>query len=331
MNRTTRLSARLESFGTPPALRVIEEPLPSPAPGQLLLQMLAAPINPADINILEGKYGELPDLPAYVGNEGVGKVLAIGEGVTGWQISDLALPMCRGTWQSHLLTNASDAIALPTSLDTNQASMLTVNPATAFLLLKEIVPLTPGEWIIQNAANSGVGQCVIQIAKQLGLHVISIVRREELVEPLRTLGSDEVLLDSADLKSAIPSICGKNRPRLGLNSVGGQSALDLANCLANGGTLVTFGAMSRQPLKIPNGLLIFRDIRFIGFWLTRWLKTASREQKQTLYSQLAQWASEGKLYQPVATTYPLQDVFTAIEAAQAERRNGKILLTLSLP
>lgn len=322
------LSALLEAFGQPPTLAVKELPRPEPADGQLLVRMLHAPINPADINVLEGKYGQLPQLPAVVGNEGVGRVEAVGEGVTDWKVGDLLLPMCRGTWCRYLVVDAAQAVPLPAGIDPEQAAMLTVNPATALLLLEILSPRAEGDWVVQNASNSGVGRSVIQIARLLGLRTINVVRRPELVPELQALGGDLVVLEEDDLRQTVKETCGKNRPRLGLNAVGGPSALNLANVLADGGRLVTFGGMGKQPLKVPIGQLIFRDLAYVGFWLTRWQAKASREEIRETYGRLAGWVVEGKLTQPVDRKFALADLPAALEAAASDRRPGKILLDL---
>lgn len=322
------LSAVLKEFTVPAAIEVEARESLEVGEGQLLLGMCAAPINPADLNVLEGKYGELPELPAVVGNEGVGRVLAVGAGVEGFAEGDLVLPMQRGTWTQRMVVMAEGAIRLPAGMDEKQAAMLSVNPATALRLLRSVVELGQGDWVLQNAANSGVGRSVIQLAKVLGYRTISVVRRVELVEELRALGGDVVLLEEEDLKAAVKENCGKARPKLALNSVGGTSAVNLANGLANGGTLVTFGAMGRQPVKVPNAMLIFRDLRFTGFWLTRWVKGASKEEKQALYDELAGYVCEGRLSQPVAGVYPLRELASALEAAAGERRGGKVMLDL---
>ncbi len=325
----THLSAVLKEFTAPAAISVEEKQTEQPAGGQLLLAMSAAPINPADLNVLEGKYGELPELPAVVGNEGAGRVLAVGEGVEGFSVGDLVLPMQRGTWTQRMLVPAESAIRLPASIDEKQAAMLSVNPATALRLLRTVTELKEGDWVLQNAANSGVGRSVILLSKILGFKTLSVVRREDAAVELRELGGDAVILEEDDLREAVKANCGKNRPKLGLNSVGGTSAVNLANGLANGGTLVTFGAMGRQPVKIPNAMLIFRDLRFTGFWLTRWVKGAPQAEKQALYQELAGYVCEGRLRQPVAGVYPLRELAKALDAAAAERRGGKVLLDLS--
>jgi trans-2-enoyl-CoA reductase len=328
MSLAPRPALVLTEFANPPALHVEEQAPTPPGPGELLLAMSHAPINPADLNILEGKYGELPELPAAVGNEGVGEVVEVGPGVQDFAPGDLVLPMQRGTWKGWMTVPAEKAILLPPGLDPEQASMLTVNPPTAWQLLHSIVPLEPGNWVVQNAANSGVGRAVIQIAAALGWRTISIVRRPELVDELRALGGDAVLLEEDDLRVRVKELCGAAKPRLALNAVGGASALNLANALAPGGTLVTFGAMGRQPLKIPNGLLIFRDLRFTGFWLTRWMKAASTAQKQEMFAKLSAMVLRGELRQPVAAKFSLHDWEKALAAAGAERREGKVLFAL---
>lgn len=321
-------AAVLTDFGPPSQISVVDGPVPTLDPGQLLVRMLQAPINPADLNVIEGKYGQLPKLPAVVGNEGVGRVEGLGAEVEGWKEGDLLIPMCRGTWCRYLCVEARMAIPLPPEIPLSQAAMLTVNPATALLLLEHLAPLRPGEWVMQNAANSGVGRCVIQIARLLGLRTINLVRRPELLAELTALGADGVLLEEEDVKLRVRELCGKERPRLGLNAVGGSSALSVANSLADGGQLVTFGGMSKQPLKVPIGQLIFRDLRYVGFWLTRWLARASPNEARELYTKLAQWVVDGKLLQPVDQIFPLAELSSALAAAATDKRPGKILLEL---
>ncbi len=136
--------------------------------------------------------------------------------------------------------------------------------------------------MVQNAANSAVGRSVIQIARARGLKTLNVVRRPELIDELKALGADVVVTEDTDLRTSVEELCGGSRPRLALNAVGGASALNLANALADRGTHVTYGAMGRQPLKIPNGLLIFREITFrgsgcgTGATTRRWLRRKRR-------------------------------------------------------
>ena len=324
------IAARLHQFGKPADSLTVEEiERPAPGPEEVVLEMLAAPINPADLNVIEGTYGDLPELPATIGNEGVGRIAAVGSGVTELRPGELVLPMTFGTWCRQMIVPARNVIPLPDGLDVFQAAMLTVNPATAWRLLHDFVKLEPGDWIVQNAANSGVGRGVIQLARALGWKTLSVVRRPELVDELKTAGGTVVVTEDCDLRKELKSLCGGEKPRLALNAVGGPSALNIANALAPGGTMVTFGAMSKLPLKIPNGLLIFKGLKFEGFWLNRWRKNVPRATLLETYSALADHLKGGTLFTPVHQKFPLSRVVEAVNAAGTEQRGGKVLLDLS--
>lgn len=322
-------AAQLTAFGrASEVLRVADFPKPEPGHGELLLEMLAAVINPADLNVIDGKYGELPELPAIIGNEGVGRVASLGPGVTGFAVGDLVLPMRSGAWCEYLIAEADEVIRLPSLLDPFQAAMLMINPTTAWEMLGQFVDLHHDDWIVQNAANSAVGRCVIQLAKLRGIKTLNVVRRAEVIDELKALGADAVVTEDCDLREEVTRLCGGSRPILALNAVGGASALNLANALEDGGTLVTYGAMGRQPLKIPNGLLIFRRLTFTGFWLREWKRTAQPTEKQTTLFHLAELVIEGKLVQPIHRVYSLTELADAVAEAAREARSGKVLLDL---
>lgn len=323
------LACRLFAFGEkPPAVRVESIPSAAPAPGEVAIRMLSAPINPADLNVIEGTYGELPLLPATIGNEGAGEILALGPGVENLRIGQKVLPLAFGTWTSELVIPAKNAIPLPENIDIHQAAMLAVNPATAWRLLHDFAPLQPGDWIVQNAANSGVGRAVIQLARHLGFRTLNVVRRPELLEELRALGGDVVVTEETDLRREARQLCGGALPKLALNAVGGASALNLANALAPCSSQVTIGAMARQPLKIPNGLLIFQSLAFRGFWLRRWKESAPAAEIAATYATLADLQHRGILHTPIHQIFALSEVSAALSAASLDKRSGKILLDL---
>ena len=294
-----------------------------------MLDMLAAPINPADLNVIEGTYGDLPPLPATIGNEGVGRVAAVGPAVRDLRPGQMVLPMAFGTWCEKMVVPAAGVVPLPDGLDRFQAAMLTVNPATAWRMLHDFVALSPGDWIVQNAANSGVGRGVIQLARALGWKTLNVVRRESLADELLAAGADVVVTEECDLRKEWKNLCGGARPKLALNAVGGQSALNIANALAGGSTVVTYGAMSKQALKIPNGLLIFQGLSFRGFWLNRWRKLAGAAEKREMYSLLAGHVRSGALSTPVHAAFPLAKISDAVSVAAQESRAGKVLLDIS--
>jgi trans-2-enoyl-CoA reductase len=300
-----------------------------PGRGEALVRMLYAPINPADINLIEGTYATRPPLPAVPGGEGLGMIERVGPDVSGLRAGDRVLmPAGMGSWREYAVVPALELIRVAPDLPEQQAAMLRVNPATAYRMLHDFVELEPGEWIVQNAANSGVGRSAIQIAKAKGWRTLNVVRRPELIEELRAAGADVVLVESADLSEQIVEAADRAPIRLALNAVGGERALRLASCLARSGTLVTYGAMSRQPIRIPNGLLIFKDLRVRGFWVTQWYREASPEARQAMIEELATWVKSERLFTPIDRLFSLEEATVALARAMESRRAGKVLFRM---
>ncbi len=323
------LAARIHGFGKAADVLTLDDlVLPPPAPGEVRLEMLAAPINPADLNVIAGTYGQLPALPSIPGNEGVGRVAATGAHVTTLHPGDLVAPLDTGSWCQARNLPAERTILLPAGIDPQQAAMLTINPPTAYALLHDFTPLSPGDWIVQNAANSGVGRCVIQLARRLGLRTLNVVRRPELIDELIALGADHVVTEEFDLRRDGRDLMGGASARLALNAVGGASALNLANALAPNSPLVTYGAMGRQPLKIPNSLVIFGGLSLHGFWLRRWFQQKPLSEQHRVFGLLAAMLRDGSLRVPVHRTFALADIHPALTEAALERRAGKVLLDL---
>ncbi|MDB6151654.1 MAG: Alcohol dehydrogenase zinc-binding domain protein [Chthoniobacteraceae bacterium] len=318
------------AHGAPSSVAHLEEiELPPLQPNQVRVRVLFAPINPADLNAIEGTYPIRPSSwPAVPGGEGAGIVEEAGSEVTALEPGKLVLlPRAAGSWCEQTIVPADSVVAVPRGIPPEQAAMLRVNPATAMRMLLDFVDLQPGEWIIQNAANSAVGRAVIQIAHARGLKTLNVVRRPELINELKSAGADAVLLEGDTLDENIQAATGGAPVRLGLNSVGGESALRLANVLAEGGTIVTFGAMGRQPLRIPNGLLIFNDLRWRGFWVSRWYEKASADARSAMFGELFALAQRGVVRSPVEKIYPLEEIGAALARVQEGGRAGKILLS----
>jgi mitochondrial enoyl-[acyl-carrier protein] reductase / trans-2-enoyl-CoA reductase len=288
--------------------------------------MRAAPINPADLNQVEGKYPVRAELPATPGFEGAGIVADVGLEVKSLTSGTLViLPHNVGTWRDAVAVKADELVVVPEGIKPVQAAMLKINPMTAWRLLHDYVDLARGDWLIQNAANSAAGRAVIQIARELGYKTVNVVRRSELIGELRAEGGDVVLVDSENLRHEVEDALGGPPIRLGLNAVGGESALRLANCLAPDSTLVTYGAMSLQPLKIPNGLLIFKDLRFRGIWINKWYDNATPAQRMEAFQHLFEMAKRGLLQTKVEKAYPLSEAKTAVAHAARGQRSGKII------
>ena len=309
-------------------IRAVPLELPPPAAGQALVAMLASPINPSNLLTLTGEYGVLPPLPAIGGSEGVGRIAALGDGVEGLTLGQLVLlPRGGGTWVTHLLAEGDSLMPLPEGADPLQMAMLTVNPPTASLMLGEFVSMAAGDWVIQNVANSGVGGYLMQLARRRGLRTVNLVRRESAIASTKAQGGDVVLVDGEDIARRVNEATGGAPMRLGIDAVGGSATDRLAQCLAEGGTLVSYGMMSGEPCRVAPSSFIFRDITLRGFWLVKWFRTASRDVQRALYSELAQLVASGALSARIAASYPVDKIQEAVAAANAGERDGKILVT----
>jgi trans-2-enoyl-CoA reductase len=229
-------------------------------------------------------------------------------------------------WREEGIWSIESLIAVPAGIDARRACVLRVNAPTAWCLLHSFADLMPGDWIAQNAATSAVGRAVIQIAQTKGWKTLNLVRRPEAADELRALGADAVVVDGPETADEALAILGGAKPKLGLNAVGGVSATRLASLLGERATLVTYGAMSKEALKIPNGFLIFRDLDFRGFWLTRWLRTASQSERDAVFDGVFRLASRGCFAPHVAAEFPLAEVASAV--ARAGEGGGKVLLRL---
>lgn len=322
--------AQFETFG-PPAetVHLADVTVESPSEDDVLVEMHYSPINPADLNFAEGTYGVRPQLPAVPGNEGAGIVLKVGEEVDYVKPGDKVLLFSTGNWRSHRLVPDCDLLRLPPDIDLQQAAMLKVNPFTAWTMLHHFTRLSEGSPVLQNAANSGVGRSVIQIAREIGLKTVNMVRREELFPELTQIGATEVLLDEEASYEQVRTRW--DNIQLGLNAVGGDSALRVASCLQSDGWMITFGAMGRRPLKIPNSFLIFRNLHLTGFWLNRWMLTADLAQLRRIGEQLAAYSLAGKLVQPIEAVVPFSKIGEAIVQGGQSSRKGKVLVDLRDP
>jgi trans-2-enoyl-CoA reductase len=257
-------------------------------------------LNPADVNQIQGVYPSKPPFQtmlgtvepsAVAGNEGAFEVIATGSNVKNLAKGDWVVmkQTGQGTWRTHAQLDESQVIKIENKegLSPLQVSTVSVNPVTAYRMIKDFCDwdwMRAGEeWLVQNGANSGVGRAAIQLAREWGIKTINVVRERKtpeetdaLKKELYDLGANAVVTESELLSGEFKNMVneftrqGKEPIRLALNCVGGKSATALAKTLAPGSHLVTYGAMSKQPVALPSGLLIFKNLVFYGFWVSRW-------------------------------------------------------------
>ncbi len=218
------LKAQFSSFGTPE--KVIEcvndGNLLHPSEDEVLIDVLAFPINPADILTLEGKYAIKPSLPSKLGAECIGQVKIVGKKIKNFSEGDIVIPLDRDNWVQQKIVKEENLVHIKGNSNILQASMLKVNPATAYLMLNNYVKLSKGDWIIQNASNSAVGSYLIALAKSYGIKTINVIRRKGLDRKLKSLGADLVI--PYNKLNDVESIERKNI-KLAIDAVGGREVL----------------------------------------------------------------------------------------------------------
>ncbi|XP_035991159.1 enoyl-[acyl-carrier-protein] reductase, mitochondrial isoform X1 [Fundulus heteroclitus] len=320
--------------------RVVElEDVPVPQTGEkdVLVKLLASPINPSDINMIQGTYAILPDLPAVGGNEGVAQVLEVGSQVKSLKPGDWVIPRDAGLgmWRTEAVLAEDDVISVPNGIPLLSAATLGVNPCTAFRMLSDFEDLKPGDSVIQNAANSGVGQAVIQIAAARGINTINVIRDRpdftQLCDRLKAIGASHVIKEESLRRPEMKELfktCSK--PKLALNGVGGKSATELLRHLQVGGSMVTYGGMSKQPVTVPVSALIFKNVKVCGFWVTQWKRDHSHDGRafRAMVDDLCSLIQKGKLTAPACTEVCLQDYEKALGAALQPFTSSKQVLIM---
>ncbi|HSF06296.1 MAG TPA: zinc-dependent alcohol dehydrogenase family protein [Methylomirabilota bacterium] len=326
-------AALLERYGQPEeVVRCAEVPdVGAPDAGEVVFDVLAFPINPADIGMCKGSYRLRPPLPATPGAECVGRVTAVGSGVTHVKPGDLVINLARENWAQRRRVKGDDVIAVPANLPLRQAAMLRINPATALLLLSDVVELKPGDWVIQNVANSAVGRLVIRLAGLRGLRTMNVVRRQALFAELKALGAEACAVDGLDLAETVKTQTGGAPIRLGLDAVSGQATARLSACVAEGGTVCNYGSITGEdPVMLRSGL-VFGGQRLVGFMLGRALAARSLAEVRRIYADLGRQVLDGTLSAPVEKVYPIEEIKTALAHAQRGERGGKILVAPNGP
>lgn len=294
----------------------------------VLVKTLGFPINPSDINQVQGVYPSQPEKttqlgteqPSAVGgNEGLFEVVKVGSAVQGFSEGDWAIPTSVnfGTWRTYAEGTEKQFLKVPNpeqskangkkqGLTIAQAATLSVNPLTAYLMLTHYVKLTPGkDWFIQNGGNSAVGRFASQMARLLGFRSISVIRDrpefDQLANELKTVhGATQVITEeqnnsrefSAEVKKWQKESGGQIK--LALNCVGGKSSTGVARKLAPNGLMLTYGGMSYQPVILPTSLHIFKNVTSAGFWVTELLKGNPSLKRETV-DRVVEWYENGEL------------------------------------
>lgn len=319
----------IEEFGEPTGvLAVRERPAPEPGPGQVRIAMTLAPIHNHDLAIVRGVYGYRPPLPAIPGTEAVGRVDAVGPDVTGVEVGQrVSVSGIQGAWAEYFLADAAQVVPVPEAVSDETAAQLLAMPLSALMLLEDL-NVQPGQWIAVNAANGAVGRLLNVLARQRGINVLNLVRGPASAKALRELDFEPVVDTSSDdwVAQAKEASGGEGVARA-VDQVGGPASNDLLSLLGSRGELISFGALSGQPMSINPGPMIFKQAVVKGFWGSKRAEEIGGEQRRKLIGELVDAAARGVLRLEVETAYPLESAADAAAATERPGRNAKIALS----
>ncbi|KQR53489.1 hypothetical protein ASF88_00975 [Leifsonia sp. Leaf336] len=317
-----------DEFGDPArVLKVEERPLPEPGAKQVRVRTVLSPIHNHDLWTIRGTYGFKPTLPAGAGTEAVGIVDALGEGVEGLSVGQRVVTGGTfGVWAEAFVAPAGALIPVPDGLSDEVASQLVAMPFSALSLL-DFLEVKPGEVVLQNAANGAVGRLAAQFALERGEKVIGLVRRRHDVDELTAQGIPNLVATSDDdWRDRVRALADGAPIAAAVDSVGGESSGDLLSLLAENGTLVSFGAMGSDGMRLSSGDLIFKQATVKGFWGSKVNAAMAPAKRGELFGELIRAASTGAITLPVEGVFGFDQVREAVEVAARSGRTGKVLL-----
>jgi NADPH:quinone reductase-like Zn-dependent oxidoreductase len=311
--------------------------VPEPGPGQVRIRVAAAPVEASDLHTIRGRYGFTPQFPAVPGIESVGQVDEMGSGTTGLSVGQRVVTVgITGTWQEFIVADADRVLPVPESMSNSTAAQLLSNPLTAVILTSEELDVRPGEWLLQTAAGSTVGQLVIQLGKHVGFETINVVRRRSAVDDIVAMGGTAVICtEDEDLGERVVELAGPGGVSKAIDCVSGQVGADVSRALAPHGELIVYGALSTHRQTDPAKLtipifarsLIYDTKTVRGFWLFRWFTETQKDRLRAVIDRTMTLVDSDTLRVPEGQPIPVERFGEAVVLAEAPEHGGKPLLT----
>ncbi len=323
-----------ESFGNPDeVLRIQNVPEPHPGPGEVRVRMILSPVNPSDLLVVRGRYGVLPTLPSTPGFEGVGVVDEVGSGLLGRLVKGKRVTVINGAggnWAEYAVIPARQARPVPDDIPDDQAATYFVNPATVLAMIRHVLKVRRGEWLLQSAAGSALGRMIIKLGRHDGFKTLNVVRRHAAIDELKALGGDAVISsEDGPIDEQVRRIVGSNGVRHAIDPVGGETGTAVFRSLADDGRLLLYGTLSGEPIQIDPRLMISGRRIVEGFWLGYWMRQRSIPGALMHFREIAKLIRQGVLNSEIGEVFPLDRIGDAAQQAETTGRHGKVLLQIS--
>jgi NADPH:quinone reductase len=337
---------RFSHHGEPKAvLSVADQPLQEPGTNEVRVRVLLSPVNPSDLLYVRGHYsGVTAAFPARVGFEGVGIVDAVGPGVNHVAVGQrvFALNERGGNWSEYAVIPAATAIPAPVGICDEQVASFLINPASAILMLRHVLAVPRGEWLVQSAAGSELGRMIIRLAKRDGIRTLNVVRRRAAVAELEALGADAVIVSTErPIDEQVRRIVGPQGVRYAIDPVTGQTGTEIYRALSEDGRMLVYGSLTGEPIRVgedPRFTLSGRrtiEVYWLGYWLPRLDESgfypSGTPAAAQLMDEIANLIRQGVLDTAAGSKYPLHEIHAAVAEAESVGRDGKVLIAPGYP
>lgn len=311
-----------------PWLELADIAVPTPGPGQVLVEVGLANINPSDLHFIKGEYGIARVKGAPAGFEAMGRVVATGEGaerLAGRRVGFIG--DVSGAWAQYSLASAASVVPVADGVRDEDAAALFVNPMTAIAMFAE-VKKCEGKAFVMTAAASQLCKLIAGLARDEGYEAIAVVRRQEHVSVLKEHGAAHVLVSTdPDYRKQAAAVIRETKPRIMLDAVADQLAADLFFAMPSRARWVIYGKLSAEnPVLTQAGQFVFLEKRIEGFWLTKWLRTAPREEVMAAGALVQQRFASGAWKTDVAEIVPLDLAHALLPKAFSGANHGKVML-----
>ena len=340
-------------------LKLADVEKPTPGPGQVLVKMRYSAINPSDFNFIRGDYQSalarlmwnknIPEnaaehqlafepsgqvvharTPYILGGEGVGTVESNGGGflakrLMGKRVAINAGPPM-GTWQQYTVVDATRAVVVPSELDDQQAAMFLINPLSSYAMVKDVLDVQSGRWLMLSGAGSALSQMVIRMAQLYGFNIIAVVRSGHKTKQLKNLGANVVIeTDSMDLIDEVHEATRGAGVDYVMDCIGGELLEQMQRCVTLNGHILVYGTLSGPSCTMYSRDLMMPCARISGFFAGNWLAQKTLLQKVMILRNVARLAKAGIFNTQVDEVYALNEYKQALEAASQSGRDGKVL------
>jgi NADPH:quinone reductase len=332
---------RFDHYGEPAeVLTVTEQAVPQPGAGQVRVKMRLSPINPSDLLYVRGHYsGVTPHFPSGAGFEGVAVIDAVGPDVEGLSIGQrvFARNSPGGNWAQYAVVPAEKAWPVPDDIDDEQIASFLINPATAILMVRHLLAVPRGQWLLQSAASSELGRMIIRLAKHDGIRTINVVRRREAVQELKDLGADEVIVSGdGPIDEQVHNIVGPQGVGFAIDPVAGEVGTEIFRSLSEDGRMLVYGSLTGQGISVgddPRLTLSGRrilEVYWLGYWLPRLDESGffapDRPAIPQLIDEIVDLIRRGVLNTSPGKKFGLDDIRAAVTEAESAGRSGKVFL-----